>query len=133
MSDNIFQRVGIEAEKLLELRQYKNGFVSAKRMLVLKLPPFFPCSVGEGKGRQFPVCSYIALALRTILKCEKLFKKTLSQIYIFLSKITYTSPEQLFPGTMPTLNILILLRTARRFNSQMIGPKSSLKQIGMTV
>ena len=25
----------------LEPRQYKNGFVSVKRMLVLKLPPFF--------------------------------------------------------------------------------------------
>ena len=33
----------------LELKQYKNGFVSGKRMLVLKLPPFFPCRVGEGK------------------------------------------------------------------------------------
>ena len=33
----------------LELRHYKNGFVSVKRMLVLKLPPFFPCRVGEGE------------------------------------------------------------------------------------
>ena len=33
----------------LEPRQYKNGFVSVKRMLVLKFPPFFPCRVGEGK------------------------------------------------------------------------------------
>ena len=32
-----------------ELRQYKNGFVFVKRMLVLKLSPFFPCRVGEGK------------------------------------------------------------------------------------
>ena len=31
----------------LELRQYKNGFVSVKRMFVLKLPPFFPCRLGE--------------------------------------------------------------------------------------
>ena len=30
-----------------ELRQYKNGFVSVKRMFVLKLPPFSPCRVGE--------------------------------------------------------------------------------------
>ena len=35
----------------LELRQYKNRFVSVKCMLVLKLPPFFPCRVGEGKRR----------------------------------------------------------------------------------
>ena len=36
---------------LLELRQYKNNFVSVKRMLDLKLSPFFPCHghVGEGK------------------------------------------------------------------------------------
>ena len=34
---------------ILELRQYKNGFVSVKRMLGLKLPPFFRCRVGEGK------------------------------------------------------------------------------------
>ena len=39
-------------KKNLELRQYKNGFVSAKRMFVLKLPPFFPWKVRE-KGRQF--------------------------------------------------------------------------------
>ena len=36
---------------LLELRQYKNNFVSVKRMLDLKLSPFSPCHghVGEGK------------------------------------------------------------------------------------
>ena len=34
---------------LLELRQYKNRLVSVKRMLVLNLPPFFPCRVGERK------------------------------------------------------------------------------------
>ena len=33
----------------LELRQFKNGFVSVKHMLVLKLPPFFPCRVGKRK------------------------------------------------------------------------------------
>ena len=38
-----------KSEFLLELRQYKNGFVSVKRMFVLKLPPFFPCRVGERK------------------------------------------------------------------------------------
>ena len=31
---------------LLELRQYKNGFVSVKCMFILKLLPFFPCRVG---------------------------------------------------------------------------------------
>ena len=35
--------------KQLELRQRKNEFVSVKRMLVLKLPPFSPFHVGEGK------------------------------------------------------------------------------------
>ena len=56
----------------LELRQYKKGFVSVKRMLVLKLPPFFPCRVAEGKRAaiskqtcfsQKRVRSYIVLAL----------------------------------------------------------------------
>ena len=56
----------------LELRQYKNGFFSVKRMLGLKLPPFFPCRVGEGKRTpitkqtcfsQKRVRSYIVLAL----------------------------------------------------------------------
>ena len=56
----------------LELRQYKNGFVSVKRMIVLKLPPFFPCRVGEEKRAaiskqtcfsQKRVRSYIVLAL----------------------------------------------------------------------
>ena len=67
----------------LELRHYKNGFVSVKRMLVLKLPPFFPCRVGEGKGAaiskqtcfsQKRVRSYIVLALdcRRIKRFEKL-------------------------------------------------------------
>ena len=32
--------------KELELRQYKNEFVSVKRMIVLKLPLFFFCRVG---------------------------------------------------------------------------------------
>ena len=60
-------------KKNLELRQYKNGFVSAKRMLVLKMPPFFPCRVvGDGKRAaiskqtcfsQKRVRSYIFLAL----------------------------------------------------------------------
>ena len=59
-------------ELLLELRQYKNGFVSVKCMLVLKLPPFFPCRVDEGKRAaiskqtwfsQKRVRSYIVLAL----------------------------------------------------------------------
>ena len=58
--------------KVLELRQSKNGFVSVIRMLVLKLPPFFPCHVGEGKRAaiskqtcfsQKGVRSYIVLAL----------------------------------------------------------------------
>ena len=57
----------------LELRQYKNGLVSMKRMLVLKLPPIFPCRVGERKMAAISkqtfiskkqVRSYIVLALR---------------------------------------------------------------------
>ena len=40
-----------QVKAILELRQYKNGFVSVKSMLILKLPPFFPCREGEGKGR----------------------------------------------------------------------------------
>ena len=56
----------------IEIRQYKNGFVSVKRMLVLKLPPFFPCRVGKGKRAaiskqtlfsQKRVRCYIVLAL----------------------------------------------------------------------
>ena len=31
---------------LLELRQYKNGFVSVIRMFVLKMPVFYPCRAG---------------------------------------------------------------------------------------
>ena len=59
---------------LLELRQYKNEFVSVKRMLALKLPPFFPCRVGDGKRAaiskqtcfsQKRVRSYIVLALES--------------------------------------------------------------------
>ena len=56
----------------LELRQYKNGFVSVKSLMVLKLPRFFPCRVGEWKKAAISkqtcvsqkwVRSYIVLAL----------------------------------------------------------------------
>ena len=56
----------------LKLRQYKNGFVSVKGMLVFKLARYFPCRVGEGKRAanskqtcfsQKRVRSYIVLAL----------------------------------------------------------------------
>ena len=57
----------------LELRQFKNEFVSSvKRMLVLKLPPFFPHLHGKGESAaisklacvsQKRIRSYIVLAL----------------------------------------------------------------------
>ena len=60
----------------LEQRHYKNGFVSVKRMLILKLPSFFPCRFGEGKRAviskqtcfsQKQIRSYIVLALESLL------------------------------------------------------------------
>ena len=39
----------LQINKKLELRQCKNGFISVKFMLILKLPLFFPCRVGEEK------------------------------------------------------------------------------------
>ena len=65
---------------LLELRQYKNGLVSVKIMLVLKLPPFFPHLHGKGKRAansklacvsQKLIRSHIVLALIIIVyfKC----------------------------------------------------------------
>ena len=72
---------------ILELRQYKNGFVSGKRMSVLKLPPFFPCRVSEGKSAaiskqtcvsQKRARSYIVLAL---VKAENKMKHYLWVIF----------------------------------------------------
>ena len=63
-----------------ELRQYKNGFVSKTSMLVLKLPLFSPCRVGEGKraaiwkqtrSSQKRVRSYIVLALAIVAFCSR--------------------------------------------------------------
>ena len=60
------------AVTILELRQFKNGLASAKCMLVLNLPRFFPYHVGGGKRAaiskqtcfsQKRVRSYIVLAL----------------------------------------------------------------------
>ena len=79
--------------KELELRQYKNGFASVKSMFVLKLPPIFPCRVGEGKSAaiskqtcfsQKRVRSYIVLALGYSKKFQNPF---LTMIMIFWTKL----------------------------------------------
>ena len=44
-----FMKVVYYLGRKLELRQFKNGLASVKSMLVLKLPHFFPCPVGERK------------------------------------------------------------------------------------
>ena len=71
---------------MLELRKYKNGFVSVKHILVLKLPPFSPCCIGEEKRAaiskqtcfsQKRVRSYIVLALGERVDHKKYFQVTL--------------------------------------------------------
>ena len=44
----------VKISKALELRQYKNGLASVKRMFVLKLPPFSLTYTVREKERQFP-------------------------------------------------------------------------------
>ena len=67
----------------LELRQYKNGFVSVKRMFVLKLPVFFPCRAGEAKRAEF--------------QNKHAFTETSPFLYFLSSRLLYTvSQEQLF-------------------------------------
>ena len=75
----------------MSLRQYKNGFVSVKRMFILKLPPFFPCRVGERKraaiskqtcDSQKRVRSYIVLALVLLTKVSSMPESIESFLHI---------------------------------------------------
>ena len=56
-----------KTQRELELRQFKNGFVSVKCMLVLKLTPFFPCRVGEGK--RAAISKLACVSQKRILSC----------------------------------------------------------------
>ena len=55
-NDSMHASGGLETDEQndLEPRQYMNGFASVKNILVLKLPRFFPCHVGEGKSAAVP-------------------------------------------------------------------------------
>ena len=78
----------------LELRQYKKGFFSVKRMLVLKLPPFFPSRVGEGKraaiSKQKQVRSYIVLALVNLVSTKGDLKVSVNLSYWLLLIFSYS-------------------------------------------
>ena len=94
-----FQTYLVGLKKLLKLRQYKSGFVSRKRMIVLKLPPFFPCCVGQGKraaisiqtrASQKRVPSYIVLALGHDMTVRTRFG---TQFYLTVIFTNYSSRQ----------------------------------------
>ena len=71
---------------LLELRQCMNGFVSVKRMLVLKLPPFFPWREGEGKRA--------AISKQTCFQQKRTKNILLTKLLIISHQCTDSSKEQ---------------------------------------
>ena len=52
----------------LEPRQFKNNLTMIESKLILKLPPFFTHSVGEGKGGNFKM-SLLSNIVRLFLNC----------------------------------------------------------------